>query len=129
MKITANTTFILLLTLLLISCGDKSATSEPVSYSKQILPILQTHCLKCHNSNGEGFKASGLNMETYAGLMAGTKFGPVIVPGNALSSTLVRLISGKADPAITMPHGGMQLMKDQEIKTIENWIDQGAKDN
>lgn len=129
MKITANTTFILLLTLLLINCGEKTGSSDPISYSKQVAPILQTHCLKCHNSTGEGFKASGLNMESYAGLMAGTKFGPVIVPGNALSSTLVRLISGKADPAITMPHGEMHLMKDQEIKIIEHWIDQGAKDN
>jgi len=129
MKIAPYTTFILLLVLLFTACDDKTSTSNSVSYKTQVSPILQTHCLKCHNSNGEGYKASGLNMETYAGLMTGTKFGPVIVPGNSISSTLVRVISGKADPAITMPHGGMTIMKDQEIKTIEQWIDQGAKDN
>lgn len=129
MKIMPYTSFILLLVVLLTACQDKTGSSEPVSYAKQVTPILQTHCLKCHNKQGEGYKASGLSMETYSDLMAGTKFGPVIVPGNSISSTLVRVISGKADPAITMPHGGMQLMKNHEIKTIENWIDQGAKDN
>ena len=112
---------------LLTGCGD-SSTSE-VSFSKQIKPILATHCLSCHNSEGEGYKKSGLNMETYDALMKGTKFGPVIVPGNALSSSLVLAIEGKADPAITMPHGSLQILPQTERDTIKQWIQQGAKNN
>ncbi|WP_455206843.1 c-type cytochrome domain-containing protein [Kaarinaea lacus] len=112
---------------LLAGCGD-SSTSE-VSFSKQIQPILATHCLSCHNSEGEGYKKSGLNMETYDALMKGTKFGPVIVPGNALSSSLVLAIEGKADPAITMPHGSLQILPQTERDTIKQWIQQGAKNN
>jgi len=115
--------------LLLTGCDSAPQSIESVSYKGNVAPILQNHCLKCHNPEGDGYKSSGLNMETYASLMKGTKFGPVIVPGNSVSSTLVRLVNGKADPAITMPHGGMQLLQEQEIKTISSWIDQGAKDN
>lgn len=102
---------------------------KSVSYKNDIAPILQANCLKCHNQQGEGFKKSGLNMETYASLMAGTKFGPVIEPGNSVGSTLVRVINAKTDPAIAMPHGGMQLIPEEDRKKITHWIDQGALNN
>jgi len=125
-KIKFTTAFFILL---LTGCDSTSQSIESVSYTGNVVPVLQTHCLKCHNQEGEGYKSSGLNMETYASLMKGTKYGPVIVPGNSVSSTLVRVINGKADPAITMPHGGMQMLEEKEINAIANWIDQGAKDN
>ena len=117
----------ILLILLLTSCED-SSTSQ-ISFTKQVMPILTTHCLSCHTSEGEGFKKSGLNMESYESLMKGTKFGPVIVPGNALSSSLVILIEGKADPTIKMPHGSLQMIPQNERDTIKQWIQQGAKNN
>ena len=122
------TIFCLGIILHLLSGCDNSSTSE-ISFSKQVQPILASHCLSCHNTDGEGFKKSGLNMETHEALMKGTKFGPVIVPGNALSSSLVLLIEGKADPAITMPHGSLQILPQQDRDTIKQWIQQGAKNN
>ena len=118
-----------LVSLIETGCSNSSSPSDQISYTKLVAPILHTHCLKCHNPEGDGYKVSGLNMESYAALMAGTKYGPVIVPGNSISSTLVRVINGKTDPAITMPHGGLQLLKKEEVSTITYWIDQGAKDN
>jgi uncharacterized membrane protein len=118
-----------LISLLITGCENSTTSANSISFARDVSPILQFHCLKCHNPEGDGYKASGLNMESYSSLMVGTKFGPVIEPGNSLSSTLVRVINGKADPAITMPHGGLQLLKEQEVKTIADWIDQGAKNN
>lgn len=115
--------------LLLTGCQEPTEPQQIISYSKEVSPILQTHCLKCHNKEGEGYKASGLEMETYAALMAGTKYGPIIVPGNSIGSTLVRVINAKTDPSIAMPHGGMQLLTEHDRKIIADWIDQGAKDN
>ena len=113
----------------LLGCQESTEPQQAVSYSQQVSPILQSHCLKCHNKEGEGYKVSGLNMETYASLMAGTKFGPIIDPGNSVGSTLVRVINAKTDPSIAMPHGGMQLLSEIDRKTIADWIDQGANDN
>jgi len=69
--------------------------------------------------------------------MTGTKLDKVIVPGDALSSTLYLLISHKAGPEIHMPpHGGQSLAQGRgepltqgEIDTVKSWIDQGAKNN
>ena len=119
----------LILPLLFISaaCGKKEAPT--VSFSKEIRPILDARCMECHKLGGEGEQASGLSMENYATLMKGTKFGPVIKPGDALSSTLMILIDGRADPSINMPHGDREPLSADQIKLFETWIDQGANNN
>lgn len=111
----------------LIGCGK--AQDDQVSFSQQVKPILTANCLSCHNLEGDGYKKSGLNMESYETLMKGTKFGPIIVPGNALSSSLVILIEGKADPTIKMPHGSLQILPESDRDIIKLWINQGAKNN
>ena len=109
--------------------GISSCTREPqISYRTQIEPILQEHCKECHSQNGVGYKKSGFSVESYEQLMKGTKFGAVIIPGAAVTSTLYILITGKADPSISMPHGRKPI-SDHDIKLIKTWIDQGAKNN
>ncbi|NCF82564.1 MAG: hypothetical protein GWP74_13240, partial [Proteobacteria bacterium] len=61
-------------------------------------------------------------------VMKGTRFGPVIVPGDPLSSSLYRLVAGKVDASIRMPHGKEKL-SDKEIEAVESWIAQGAKND
>ena len=103
---------------------------EPqVSFSQDVQPILQTNCGECHSTGGAGLEKSGLDMSSYDGLMKGTRFGPVIQPSDSVSSTLVLLVEGKADPSIKMPHGEGKSLSDSEIATIKSWIDQGAKNN
>jgi hypothetical protein len=111
---------------LLSGCGKEAPPQ--VSFSNDIKPIIQDHCIECHKPGGKGYEASGLDMRTYEALMKGTKFGPVIKPGDALSSTLMILIDGRADPSINMPHGRTPLNADQNQK-FKAWIDQGAKNN
>ncbi len=111
---------------LVVGCSGESQ----VSFSKDVQPILNDNCLKCHVEGGAGFVKNGLNMTSYENLMKGTNFGPVIEPGSSISSTLVRLISGNADPSLKMPHGsGNKPLSEGEINTIKAWIDQGAKNN
>lgn len=106
-----------------------SETPKQMSFSTNIKPIIDNYCTECHaNEQGEGAQKSGLLLSSYESLMKGTKYGPVIVAGDATSSTLYRLISGQADPSIAMPHNKKYLTPD-EIHTVELWIDQGAKNN
>lgn len=113
----------------LTGCDDSGNVQQTVSYSKAVIPILQKHCLECHVPGEPGQQASGLDMSSYQSLMTGTKFGSVIKPGDSLSSTLVILVEGRADPSLKMPHGDRPPLEDAEIKTIRQWIDQGAMDN
>jgi hypothetical protein len=111
--------------------------SEDVSYKNDVDPILQANCLSCHDGQGEGIEASGFSVKSYDDLMKGTKSGPVIVPGDSLSSSLYRLVDHQADPKIQMPphhdvtvaSGKMSSLSGEQINTIKAWIDQGARNN
>lgn len=110
--------------LLIAGCG-----SEPdVSFAQDVRPVLEKHCADCHLGSGEGVEASGFVVEGYDDVMKGTNLGPVIVSGDPLSSNLYRLVSGKVDPSIQMPHGKDPLTE-EEIRVIELWIAQGAQNN
>jgi mono/diheme cytochrome c family protein len=99
-----------------------------VSFKKDVAPIFQSRCASCHTPGGEGTTASGLDLTTYEGIMKGTKYGPMIVPGNADASNLMWLLDWKASPQLRMPHGKDQLPV-AERDRLRAWIRQGAKDN
>jgi hypothetical protein len=107
--------------------GCERADPE-VSFSANVQPILAEHCMACHQPGAEGYVQSGFGVESYAALMKGTQFGPVVIPGDSLGSNLIVLVEGKADPSIQMPHGQKKIPAEQ-IETLTLWVDQGAADN
>lgn len=123
MKIIAASAAALVATALVAGCGQ-----EPVSFKKDVKPILDANCAECHLNDGQGLKKSGLSMESYESLMRGTQYGPVIKPGDSVGSTLNILVEGRGDPSIKMPHGKRALTP-AELTTLKKWVDQGAQDN
>ena len=123
----ARTAFFVAATIAAGSAGA-AAAEEVVSWKLDVQPILQARCVDCHKPGGAGWDASGLDLTTYKGLMTGTKHGPIVVPGDTLSSNLLVLVEGRADPKVRMPHGQRPLLK-QQIEIIRLWVKQGAKDN
>ena len=71
---------------------------------------------------------SGLDLSTYEGTMAGTRLGPMVIPGDPDSSNLIWLLDWKASPELRMPHGRKRLSS-CDRDAIRAWIRQGAKDN
>lgn len=120
-----------------LACVIVAGCDRPVSYKRDVRPILVANCLHCHNGKGEGSVASGFSVQTYDSLMMGTKFGPVVEPGSAISSNLYRVLTDGVDPKIRMPpqtedslaQGRGEPLSDGQIRNIELWIDQGAKNN
>ncbi len=113
---------------LAMTACDRGTGNPAISFSQEVKPILEAHCADCHAPGGTGTEKSGLVLTGYEALMKGTRLGPVVEPGNAISSTLYLVVAGKADRSIRMPHGETQL-SEQEVATIEQWIDEGAQDN
>lgn len=111
-----------------LTLGACSKAEPEVSFSADVQPLLATRCGACHVPGQAGYEASGLSMASYEALMQGTKFGAVVLPGNALSSTLTMLIEGRADPSIRMPHGDAPLSA-AEQQLVRKWVEQGARDN
>lgn len=100
----------------------------PVSFKEDVLPILQVHCASCHAPGGAGTEASGLNLTSYQGVMKGTKYGAMVVPGDPDTSNLMLLLDWRVSAQLRMPHDKKQLPAG-ERDTIRTWIRQGAKNN
>ncbi len=116
-------------TLLAIAWADDEAeTSEAtatenlgVSYHTDVKPILQAHCLGCH----QPAKPSGeYVMTTFDELLAGGASGAAVVAGRPEESYLLDLIT-PLDGQAEMPRGKAPL-SDVEIDTIRRWIAEGA---
>jgi len=106
-----------------------AAAAPPASFQEDVLPVFVGRCVSCHAApNGEGYLASGLDLTSYAGVMAGTKYGPMVVPGDPDSSNLMRLLDWRTSAALRMPHNKKQLPY-CDRNAIRAWIRQGAKDN
>jgi hypothetical protein len=103
--------------------------TAPVSYAKDVVPILDQHCKSCHMPGQPGHVVSGFEVGSYESLMKGTKFGPVVLPGDPLTSVLVMLIEGRVDPSLKMPHGDATTPTKEQILTVRRWVEQGAKNN
>ncbi|MBF0379537.1 MAG: hypothetical protein HQL69_00870 [Magnetococcales bacterium] len=116
--------------LLVFSFGGVNESSADwggvVSYQEDVYPIIHFRCLSCHKTGGTGEEASGLNLETYEGLMKGTKHGPVVVPRNPLVSNLNVLVEGRA--AVRMPHNKKRLTP-CDVEILHRWVQQGARNN
>jgi len=104
---------------------EPSAQPSPVSFSRDVLPILQAHCFACHQpaiADGEYV------MTGFDGLLAGGSSGTAaIVPGEPSASYLVEMITPDEGEAL-MPPDAAPLSADQ-IDTITRWIAEGAEND
>jgi mono/diheme cytochrome c family protein len=108
-------------------CAPQTSQTKK-SFREDVVPILKGRCESCHQPNGEGTQKSGLDLTSYAGIMKGTKFGPMVIPGDPESSNLMLLLDWRASPELRMPHGKKQLSS-CDRNDIRAWIREGAKDN
>jgi hypothetical protein len=111
-----------------------AACAKEVGFRRDVFPIFQERCITCHAVGSPGCIASGFSVASYESLMKGTRYGPMIIPGNSLDSNLLRLVKHQADPSIAMPRSPVpgapsEWISPEQISMIEKWIDQGAKNN
>src|SRR5208337_3736017 len=105
--------------------GGEACAAPPkppeISFSDDVLPLLQFRCGSCHLPGGAGIEKSGFDVSSYATMMQGTKFGPMIIPGDPENSNLMRLLDWRVPADIQMPHGKRQLsVCDRDM--IRTWI-------
>ena len=97
---------------LVLRAQEKPANSPdpPVSFNREILPILSNNCFACHGPD-EKARKTRFHFDTQDG--AFTKRG-IIVPGNAAESALVEHItSDDPDEHMPPPESGKTLTQKQ----------------
>lgn len=91
--------------------------AAPPRYEADVLPILKSRCLACHDVKS---RQAGLSLASRDDILKGGKSGPAVVPGKPADSLLLAMVSsGK------MPMGGKSLAA-VETQVIRAWIEAGA---
>ncbi|MFN2148845.1 MAG: NapC/NirT family cytochrome c [Anaerolineales bacterium] len=85
-----------------------------LTYRGSVGQLLQSRCTGCHGEGG----LAGLNLSTYAGVLAGGTDGPVVVPGDPETSLII------IKQTLETPHFAQ--LTPQEIDLLKNWIAAGA---
>jgi uncharacterized membrane protein len=98
-------------------------SSSKVDFAKDIVPIIEESCFKCHGG-GKGVKGE-LNLRTKALTWKGGTGGKVIVEGKPARSSFYTLLVTK-DSDERMPKKSSPLPADQ-IEKVRRWIEDGAE--
>jgi Planctomycete cytochrome C len=125
-----------------------AADKTDLTYDKDIRPLLQASCLRCH---GEERAKADLRLDSLQSALAGGKDGKVVIPGESKKSLLVAA-AAQVNNDVAMPpkrgpgHGGPggpggtggpggpggfgpppKALTAEQVALIRAWIDQGAK--
>jgi hypothetical protein len=107
--------------LVVVSALTISARADnPVDFRRDVAPILERHCVRCHEPANRKGK---LSLTTFADLAAGEH----VVPGRPEESGLLELVS-PPEPGRRpeMPKQGAPLSADQ-VDVLRRWIAEGAR--
>lgn len=98
------------------------AAQRPVDFAKDIQPILEARCQKCHGPEKQ--KGSWRVDLKDVAMTGGDEHAPNIIPGKSAESPLIHFVAG-LDPDMKMPSKGDPLTA-EEVGLLRAWIDQGA---
>ncbi|QIF00737.1 c-type cytochrome domain-containing protein [Roseimicrobium sp. ORNL1] len=119
----------------LLFSPTSASAEDKVDFAKQILPIFETKCMKCHetehtDATGKLKKPkSGFVMDTAEGLKKGGKEHKekTLVAGKAADSALYTMTTlAITDEMVMPPDGKADPLTDAEKELLKKWIDQGA---
>jgi hypothetical protein len=94
---------------------------RPVDFVKDIKPLFETSCVKCH---AKGKAKGDFSLETREAFLKGGETGAGAVVGKSAESYVVELVAG-VDPDTVMPKKGSHWTAEQ-VGILRAWIDQGA---
>ncbi len=99
----------------------KFTTAQVSFYEKEVLPVLQENCFKCHGADPDKLKGE-LNLTTRKGVLAGGDSGPAVNLAKPADSLLLQLIHSKEEKQRMPPKGKLA---DKDIATLEKWVKDG----
>jgi WD40 repeat protein/mono/diheme cytochrome c family protein len=95
----------------------------PVSYFRDIRPLIQRNCQGCHQP---AVKQGGLDLTRFESFAAGGGRGAAFKPGTPQESIVLAYIKGDRQPRMPL---GSQPLPDDQIELFRKWIEAGAKDD
>lgn len=109
-----------------LACSQIVSRAEPVSFNRDIRPILSDKCFACHGFDAKTREAD-LRLDTPEGAFGANKEGKsAIVPGKPDESMMwQRIVTTDADDVMPPPESHKKLT-DGDKETLRRWISEGA---
>lgn len=93
----------------------------PVSFRKDVYPILERACLSCH---GPKRQAAGFRVDRREDFFGGSGLPRQIVPRDSARSPLIAIVSGQRT---NMARADAHRLADKDVALLRAWIDAGAE--
>jgi len=104
------------------------ADKKGLTYAKDIKPLLESSCLKCH---GAEKPKSKYRLDSREAMIKGGESGDAaIVPGKSADSPLIHYVADLVEDMEMPPtekRDKYPALKKEQIALLRAWIDQGAK--
>src|SRR6266581_2023593 len=106
------------------------ASVHAVDFEKDVKPILETSCVRCHNPKGTDFEKGDTDFDLST-KQAAMDSGH-IKPGNAekskvYSTTVLPDDAKKVMPPKNKATGAVERLAKADSETLKTWINEGAK--
>ncbi|MBI4324428.1 MAG: c-type cytochrome [Chloroflexi bacterium] len=101
-----------------------ASDKKGVTYAKDIKPIFEKTCFKCHGAEKQKGK---LRLDSLEAALKGGENGADVLPGKSEKSILVHNVARLDEDSAMPPEGKADPLTKEQVALIRAWIDQGAK--
>jgi uncharacterized membrane protein len=105
-----------------------AASKTGVTFAKDIKPIFEASCTKCH---GEEKPKAGLKLTSLEATLKGSREHKVVEPGVAAKSSLLLSVAQIGEDDTWMPpkdnKAKIAPLTKEQVALIRAWVEQGAK--
>ncbi len=107
------------------------SSAEAIDFTKEVQPILEMNCVRCHNPKGTEFEKGETDLDLTT-LATATESKSTIVAGDASKSKLYTTTvlpdeARKLMPPKNQVTGALDRLTTAETETLKMWINEGAK--
>ena len=101
------------------------AGSDPLSFQRDVRPILGGNCYACHGADEEGRKAD-LRLDLREAAVADLGGYAAIVPGDPARSEVMKRLRSHDPEEVMPPQKSGRKLTPEQIAVMERWIREGA---
>lgn len=113
--------------LLAVSCvGCFAAENTPLSYDRDIRPILSENCFPCHGQDSKK-QMAGLRLDSFASATARRGAHQAIVPGKPEMSLMIQRITAPQKARRMPPAFSNRTLTADQIALLTRWVAEGGK--
>lgn len=95
-----------------------------IDFTRDIKPILETSCLRCH---GPEKPRSKFRLDNRESALKGGRGGVDVIPGDSAKSPLIQYVAYSVEESEMPPIGKGARLTAEQVSLLRAWIDQGAE--